>query len=223
MNRKIGMLGSLINLASVIGFALSMMIGSNFGSYLASIFIALGFVLMASAFCQESEADRKAAGYAVLVFSGIYAALILLVYFAQMTAVRLDGLDAQAMQILDYQQLGLFFSYDLLGYGMMALATLFAGLTIKATALRDKWLKGLLLIHGIFFIGCFILPTLGLFSAEMENANWIGDAILESWCLYFSPVGILSFLHFRNGGERGAIAPGQVSQPQQQEPKNVRS
>ncbi len=202
MNRKIGMFGSLINLASVIGFALSMIIGSNFGSYLASIFIALGFVLMASAFCQESEADRKAAGYATLVFSGMYAALILLVYFAQMTAVRLDGLNAQAMQILDYQRFGLFFSYDLLGYGMMALATLFAGLTIKATAPRDKWLKAILVIHGVFFISCLILPMLGFFSAEMENANWIGVAILEVWCLYFAPVGILSFLHFRSGCEK---------------------
>ncbi|MEA4970828.1 MAG: hypothetical protein VB051_09920 [Candidatus Pelethousia sp.] len=202
MNRKIGMSGSLINLASVIGFALSMIIDASFAGYLASIFIALGFVLMASAFCQESEADHKAAGYAALVFSGMYAALILLVYFAQMTAVRLGRLNAQAMQILDYQQFGLFFSYDLLGYGIMALATLFAGLTIKAAAPREKWLKALLLIHGIFFSGCLILPMLGLFSAEMENADWIGVAILEVWCLYFAPVGILSFLHFRNGGEK---------------------
>lgn len=35
-------------------------------------------------------------------------------------------------QIIDYQKIGLFFSYDLLGYGFMALSTFFAGLTMKA-------------------------------------------------------------------------------------------
>lgn len=58
----------------------------------------------------------------------IYAVMILLVYFAQTTAVRLGLLDEQAMKILDYSRGGLFFSYDLLGYGMMALSTFLWGL-----------------------------------------------------------------------------------------------
>ena len=58
----------------------------------------------------------------------IYAVMILLVYFAQTTAVRLGSLDEQAMKILDYSRGGLYFSYDLLGYGMMALSTFLWGL-----------------------------------------------------------------------------------------------
>ena len=60
----------------------------------------------------------------------------------------------------------------------------------------DKWLKGLLLIHGIFFITCFMFPMLGLFTPDMVGAEWIGTTVLEFWCVYFMPIGILSFLHF---------------------------
>ena len=42
---------------------------------------------------------------------------------------------------------GLLFSYDLLGYGMMALSTFFIGLTIKPKNKKDKWLKYLMMIH----------------------------------------------------------------------------
>lgn len=198
MNRKIGMISSFINCICVLAFALCMLVGFDFGSYLVCMFISFSFVPMISAFCQECEADRKTAGYSAMIFAGAYMVMILLVYFAQTTAVRLDGLNEQAMQILDYNNFGLFFSYDLLGYGLMALSTFFAGLTIQAKSTSDKLLKWLLIIHGIFFVSCLIMPILGVFSAEMQGADWIGVLVLEVWCLYFAPIGILSFLHFRN-------------------------
>ena len=89
----------------------------------------------------------------------IYAVMILLVYFAQTTAVRLDSLDEQAMKILDYSRGGLYFSYDLLGYGMMALSTFFVGLTIDAKNKADQWLKCLMIIHGIFSINACLKRT----------------------------------------------------------------
>lgn len=46
MNRKLGQLSSIVTLATVLGFALPMMIGSDFGSYLSSMFIAWEFVPM---------------------------------------------------------------------------------------------------------------------------------------------------------------------------------
>jgi hypothetical protein len=175
-----------------------MLLGSNFGSYFVCMFIAFSFVPMMCAFCTYSTQENRAAGYTSMIFSGIYAVLILLVYFAQVTAVQLDGLNEQALQIIDYSKFGLFFSYDLLGYGLMALSTFFAGLTIKPMSKSDKWLKWLLIIHGIFFICCFIMPMLGLFSTEMQGVDWIGTAILMFWCVYFAPIGVLSFLYFKN-------------------------
>lgn len=63
----------------------------------------------------------------------------------------MDSLSEQAMQILNYSNGGLFFSYDLFGYGMMALSTFFVGLAIDANTKADKCLKYLMMIHGIFF------------------------------------------------------------------------
>ena len=130
----------------------------------------------------------------LMAFAAVYAAIILLVYFTQLTTVRLNDLTQQAAALLDFQQCGLLFNYDLLGYAVMALATFFAGLTIKPQSKPDKWLKYLLMIHGVFFISCLIVPMLGLFKAG--SSPWIGVAVLEFWCLYFCPISILSFLHF---------------------------
>lgn len=127
----------------------------------------------------------------------MYAVLIMLVYFAQLTTVRLSQLSQQASQILDYKNFGLFFSYDLLGYAFMALATFFIAFSIRATTKPDKWLKALLMIHGIFAVSCVIMPILGLFKADMANGKLFGVLVLEFWCAYFTPICILSYLHFK--------------------------
>lgn len=194
MNKKIGMYGSVVNFISVLCFALSMLFGFDYGSYFASIFIAFSFVLMMCGYAYFSEKEVKLSGYVSVAFAAIYTAIILLVYFAQLTTVRLNDLTQQATALLDFQQCGLLFNYDLLGYAVMALATFFAGLTIKPQSKPDKWLKYLLMIHGVFFISCLIVPMLGLFKAG--SSPWIGVAVLEFWCLYFCPISILSFLHF---------------------------
>lgn len=196
MNKKIGVYGSIANFIAVICFALSMLFGFNYGSYFSSMFIAFSFVLMMCGYAYFAEKEVKSAGYVSAAFSTIYTAIILLVYFAQLTTVRLNDLTRQAAVLLDFQQCGLLFNYDLLGYGVMSLAAFFAGLTIKPQSKIDKWLKYLLMVHGVFFISCLIIPMLGVF--KTDSPTWIGIAILEFWCLYFCPISILSFLHFSN-------------------------
>ena len=199
MNRKVGMYSSAINLVAVICFAISMLFNFPYGSYFSSMFIAFSFVPMMCAYTYFSEKKCELAGYVSAAFAAMYATIILLVYFAQLTTVRLNDLTQQAALLLDFQQFGLLFNYDLLGYALMALATFFAGLTIQAQTKADKWLKSLLLIHGVFFISCLIFPVLGLF--KKDSPSWIGVAVLEFWCLYFCPISVLSFLHFLKCGE----------------------
>lgn len=195
MNKKIGTVAAKVNIIAVAGFALSMLLGSNFLSYITSIFIALSFVPMMCTLCFFAGQERKTAGYASVAFAIMYATIILLVYFAQCTTVRMGGLSKQASDLLDYQSYGLFFHYDLMGYGLMALATFFAGLTIDVKNRTDRWLKLLLMIHGVFSITCFVMPILGAFSADMPGGYWIGVALLEFWCIYFLPVGGLTHLY----------------------------
>lgn len=78
----------------------------------------------------------------------------------QMTSVRTESLTVQAAQLLDFQQFGLFFNYDMLGYAFMSFANFFAGLTVSTNTKSDKWLQTLLLVHGLFFITCFFISLL---------------------------------------------------------------
>lgn len=198
MNKTIASAGALTATISVLLFAVFMLVPFNFGSYFVCMLLPIGYIMMTCGFSNESDEQHRVAANVGMTFAAVYAVLVFLVYFAQNTAVRLDQLDEQAMEILDYQRGGLFFSYDLLGYAMMALSTFFVGLTINAKTKADKWLKYLMLGHGIFFFSCFIMPMTGIFSTMSNGENSIGGVIaLEFWCAYFTPIGILSLIHFR--------------------------
>ena len=198
MNRTIARAGAVIVTASVLLFAVCMLIPFDFGSYFVCMLLPIGYIMMTAGFCTESDEKHRAAAVAGAIFAAIYAVLVLIVYFAQTTAVRLGGLNEQAMRILDFSRGGLFFSYDLLGYGMMALSTFFLGLTIQAKTRADKWLKYLMIIHGVFFFGCFIMPMTGVFSSMANGeTSAAGVVALELWCAYFAPVGVLAALHFK--------------------------
>ena len=134
-----------------------------------------------------------------VVFFAVYAVLIVIVYFAQITTVRLESLTEQAAQILDYSKGGLLFNYDLLGYGFMALSTFFTGLTIEAKLKADKVLKWLMLMHGIFFLVCLIMPITGVLRQTADaDAGKGGVIVLVVWCAYFVRVGLLSDIQYED-------------------------
>jgi hypothetical protein len=173
-----------------------------FGSYFVCMFLPLGYIMMAAGLRSECASDRRAAADVGLVFSAVYAVLILLVYDAQTTTVWLEELNEQAVRILNYAKGGLMFNYDLLGYGMMALSTFFIGLSIRAENKPDLWLKRLMIIHGVFFLSCFIMPMTGMFTHMSDGSNGSGGGIaLLFWCVYFLPIGILAYRHFSVGAK----------------------
>ncbi len=197
MNRTISKLGAAIVTITVFLFAVFMIVNFSIGSYIVCMILPIGYIMMAVGFHYESVERFRVFANLGVVFSVIYAVLIFLVYFAQITTVRLEEMSEQAVRILDYQRGGLLFNYDLLGYGMMALSTFFIGLSIQPDSKADKWMKYLMMIHGIFFISCFIMPMTGVFTnmASGENGNG-GTIALLFWCAYFLPIGVLAFWHF---------------------------
>lgn len=194
MNRLIPRIGAGIVCVTVLLFALCMLIGFDFGSYFVCMLLPIGYIMLAAGFAHECDASRKVAANVGMVLAAVYAVLVLLVYFAQNTSVRLDDLGEQALGMLDFKRGGLMFSYDLLGYGMMALSTFFIGLGISPKNRADRWLKGLMTVHGVFFLSCFILPMTGLLGGSSDGIG--GVVALEFWCAYFLPIGVLSFKHF---------------------------
>lgn len=197
MKNKLGMIGSAVNAISVILFAICMIIPFDFGSYFVCIFLSLSFILMISAFEDECTESTKVAGRIASIFAGIYAVLILIVYFTQCTTVMNEELSNQAVKILNFKYMGMLFNLDLLGYGIMALSTFFIGLTIDVKNKKDKLLKLLLLIHGVFFVGCLVMPMTGVFANSAGDTSIGGVIALEFWCSYFLPISLLSFLHFK--------------------------
>ena len=205
MNKKIARAGSLIVSITVAVFAVCMLIDFNFGGYFICMILPIGFIMMTTGLYNESESSKKVAAMNGVIFAAVYAVLIVIVYFAQITTVRLESLTEQAAQILDYRKGGLIFNYDLLGYGFMALSTFFTGLTIEAKSKADKVLKWLMLIHGIFFLICLIMPITGILRQTADaDAGKGGVIALECWCAYFIPVGVLSYIHFgdKHRGEK---------------------
>ena len=200
MNQLIPKIGAAIVTITVFLFAVFLIVDFPFGYYLVCMFLPIGYIIMAAGFHHESLEGQRVSANIGMIFSAIYAVLIFLVYFAQTTTVRLENLNEQAAKLLDYGQGGLLFNYDLLGYGMMALSTFFIGFSIKAESKPDKWLKYLMMIHGVFFISCFIMPMTGAFTNMGTGDNGSGGTIaLLFWCAYFLPIGLLSYRHFRKG------------------------
>ena len=198
LNKMISKVGSAIVTVTVFLFAVFLMINFSMGSYFVCLILPIGFIMMTAGLHNECENDRKAAANIGLILASVYATFIMLVYFSQLTTVNNEQLNEQAANLLEFNKYGLIFNYDLLGYGVMALSTFFTGLSMKTDNKTDKWLKALLMIHGVFYFSCTFMPMTGMFAKMSSGGDGIGGRLaLVAWCVYFLPIGILSFLHFK--------------------------
>lgn len=196
MNPRFGRVAAIVTLACVLAFAIAMIVDSDAASYIASMGIAWGYVPLACALAATAEREKKPAAYTAIAFAAVYAVFIMLVYFAQVT-VDMGALSEQARAMLDYSQFGLLFSYDLLGYGFMALSTFFLSFALAPRDRGDKALVWLLRIHGVFAVSCVVMPMLHIFKPGMTGGDMAGVLVLEFWCAYFTPVCILAYRWFR--------------------------
>ena len=198
LNRMISKAGAAIVTVTVFLFAIFLIIDFPMGSYFVCLILPIGFIIMTAGLHNECEVDRKVAANTGLILAAVYATLIMLVYFAQLTTVNNEQLNEQASKLLEFDKYGLIFNYDLLGYGVMALSTFFTGLSMKPKNKMDRWLRALLMIHGVFYFSCTFMPITGIFARISSGGDGIGGRLaLVAWCVYFLPIGILSFLHFR--------------------------
>ena len=203
LNKIISKVGSSIVTVTVFLFALFLMINFPTGYFFVCLILPIGFIMMTAGIQNECEGDRKVAANIGLILAAVYATFIMLVYFAQLTTVKNELLNEQAANLLVFGKFGLIFNYDLLGYGVMALSTFFTGLSMKPKNKTDKWLRALMLIHGVFYFSCTFMPMTGMFVKMSSGGDGIGGRLaLVVWCLYFLPIGILSFIHFTKGEMR---------------------
>ena len=197
MNKTISKAGSAVVTVTVFLFALFLLFNYSLGGYFVCLILPVGFIMMTAGLHNEIESDRKVAADIGLVLAAVYGVFIMLVYFSQLTTVNNEQLNEQASKLLKFSYYGLIFNYDLLGYGVMALSTFFTGLAIKPKNKADKWLRALMIIHGIFYLSCTFMPMTGMFANMSSGGDGLGGRLaLVAWCVYFLPIGILSFMHF---------------------------
>ena len=198
MNKSVAKAGSAVVTVTVFLFALFLLINYSLGSYFVCLILPIGFIMMTAGLHNEIESDRKVAANIGLILAGVYSVFIMLVYFSQLTTVNNEQLNEQASKLLKFNNFGLIFNYDLLGYGIMALSTFFTGLAMKAKNKADKWLRALMMIHGVFYFSCTFMPITGMLSkmATPGGDGLGGRLALVAWCVYFLPIGILAFMHF---------------------------
>ena len=200
LNKMISKVGSAIVTVTVFLFAVFLIINFSMGYFFVCLILPIGFIMMTAGLNNECEGDRKVAANIGLILAAVYGTMIMLVYFTQLTTVKNEQLNEQTANLLEFSKMGLIFNYDLLGYGVMALSTFFTGLSMKPKNKADKWLRTLLMIHGVFYFSCTFMPITGMFARMSSGGDGIGGRIaLVVWCVYFLPVGMLSFLHFHFG------------------------
>ena len=197
LNKGVSKIGSAIVTVTVFLFAVFLIINFSMGYYFVCLILPIGFIMMTAGLNNECEGDRKVAANIGLIFAAVYSTFIMFVYFTQLTTVHNEQLNEQATNLLKFDRFGLIFNFDLLGYGVMALSTFFTGLSMKPKNKTDKWLRALMMIHGVFYFSCTFMPITGMFAKMSSGGDGIGGRLaLVAWCVYFLPIGILSFLHF---------------------------
>ena len=94
-----------------------------------SLFLGSAFLVLVVSIHQLADRDRKVWSHAAVAFATMYAALISIVYFVQLTLVaprieqgRVEGIESFLFVPFD----SFLYAVDILGYSFMSVATLFA-------------------------------------------------------------------------------------------------
>lgn len=201
MNARFGKIASSVTMVAVVSFAISMILGfltpTLFFSCLSSLFIGIGFVpFMIALTSVNRDPQMRAIGLSGIAFAIVYFVLILLVYYAEITTVRMNqSLSTETLSIISYGYVGsLFFNYDLLGYGFMGLSTFLIGFLVRPMDATARGLRMMLWLHGIFFPICLFMPMLPVFSTGTDTLFSV--ILLEAWCAYFVPLCVLGIRYF---------------------------
>lgn len=205
MNKKIGLISSMVICFSVAVFLICLIIAlfaqnafTENLSYGVRTVLSWGWVSTACVYSCYTQKERYAAAKIGVSIGVIYATIISIVYFTQLTTVLHKSVDEKILQALSFTSAGSWlFNLDLLGYGLLAISTFFVGLTLQPKNKTDKALKLLLMLHGVFCV-CMFAPILPLPATNQGNG---GTIALICWCLFFLPICILSILHFQKSND----------------------
>jgi hypothetical protein len=146
-----------------------------------SILLGSAFLVLLVSVHQVAAPERRVWSQAALAFGTLYAVLISMTYFVQLTLVgpRIAQGRTQGIEVLLFEPFDSFFySVDLLGYSFMSVATLFAALVFTGGGLERRarlflLANGLLLpfLVGQLYFNALIWPA-ALWAVTFPGATW---------------------------------------------------
>jgi hypothetical protein len=116
-----------------------------------SLFLGLAFLLLMVSVNQIAPKDRKIWGQAAMAFASVYAVMISINYYVQLTWVtpRLaEGRIAGMEQFLFVPFDSFLYSVDILGYSFMSLATFFAAMVFTGKGI-ERIARWFLIANGL--------------------------------------------------------------------------
>ena len=161
-------------------------------AYASSMGIAICFLCLTVA--NESFAGSKMYARLSIAFAIIYCTLVCIVYYTQLSFVRLGSPSPEALSIVSYvPPRTAFFALDILGYFFMSLSVFFLGLTMHTDLLLRKLLVAMGLWGGI----CIAVPLLPFFYEQSNSSSdTVGILALSLWAILFCPLMIMLAKHF---------------------------
>jgi hypothetical protein len=195
---RLGYWSALLTVVWVLLFTLSLVIGlmgpsTAMFSYLVCLLLAPSFVVMMAGIHYQAPAEKRIWSHLGLTFAEIYAVLIVIVYYVQLTAVR-NG-SAEALRPFTYAPGTVWFALDMLGYVFMCLATWFAAPVFNGADRLSRWIRGFFILHGILAISTFLVPVFMKENPGAPAGNG-GVYALLAWCVIYVPLALLVARYF---------------------------
>ena len=136
-----------------------------------SLFLAWSFIVMMLSIHYYAPEDRKIFSHIGLIFGVLYAALVSIVYFVELSVtVPMIFRGEMVPAWLSFNSPSMLISIDGLGYVFMAIATLFAG-QVFAGLKQQRLIRWSFLANGLLSI--VIFSAVYIPSVTMVGALWI--------------------------------------------------
>ena len=153
-----------------------------------SLLLGLAFVVLMVSVHYAAEASARAWSHVAIVFAGMYATLVSIVYYVQLAFVvpRVARGATEGIELLLFEPFDSFlYAVDVYGYSLMSLSTLFAAAVFRAEGL-ERWIRRALIANGC------LIPFLAL---QMFWPPLIWGGAL--WAITFPLASALLTVHFR--------------------------
>lgn len=193
-SKNLGIFSSLLAALLTTLFGVFVVLDNKLIYFTSVLFLSISVVIMIISMKTFIPPEKEVFVNCAAAFGIMYALLVSLVYYTQISIVLKGTLSNELLKIVSDSPGTVFFYIDMFGYCFLCIATLFMALAISR---RDILFRVFLLIHSALFVPTFLLPFLPVsFSTSETSGSTSGNFVLVAWCVIFIPVCLLLTRYF---------------------------